>query len=146
MQYNERKKYEIQFRRWLFDKSPSKRLDTILGDKKRYVLFFKKLLGSTHKFEDHAKTWQIDHIVPIVNFKNDEIDLCWSIENLRAMEKDANRLKGASLIESKIEIDLRLKYYPTNKNLLSLMKRIDNNISKQTNEYIYKIHPDLLDN
>ena len=116
MQYNERKKYEIQFRRWLFNKSPSKRLDTILGDKQKYVLYFKKLLGSMLKFEDHAKTWQIDHIVPIVNFKIEEIDLCWSMENLRVMGKEANRLKGASLAESRLEIDLRLNYFPNNKN------------------------------
>lgn len=54
-------------------------------------------------WENHCSYWQIDHKIPICNFKITDYDCndfkkCWSLDNIQPLEKSANASKGKKLI------------------------------------------------
>ncbi len=54
-------------------------------------------------WENHGTYWHIDHRIPVIAFNFatvDDIDFirCWSLDNLRPLEKFQNQSKGAKII------------------------------------------------
>lgn len=44
---------------------------------------------------NYGEHWEIDHIVPIASFSMEQVRECWSLTNLRPLEKHENRAKGS---------------------------------------------------
>lgn len=112
--YKLSKKYALQFRRFIFHKSPSKLIANILEPQTREK--YKKYIEFQFSPEmtwDNYGEWELDHIVPLFFFdmKNpDEIKLCWSMQNLMPKLKRINKRKGACLLDSIKEINRRNVY------------------------------------
>lgn len=54
-------------------------------------------------WDNHGSYWQIDHKIPICNFKiknhkSTDFKKCWSLSNIRPLEKYANASKGRKII------------------------------------------------
>jgi hypothetical protein len=67
------------------------------------------------KSNNKNKTWHIDHIIPHSKFKyelgDDKFIQCWSLSNLRPLEKIANLRKGNRMDEEDFDVDDILKNY-----------------------------------
>ena len=61
-------------------------------------IHLEKQFNSTMSFDNHGTVWEIDHIIPVSVFNFDSYDdldfkRCWTLENLRPLEKYENRQK-----------------------------------------------------
>lgn len=98
---NTRKKLEIAFRRWISRRAPSfgfcQHLPTI--DPTPYRVNLERQFAPGMSWGNFGSHWQIDHIVPLCLFDLSnpaQIALAWSLDNLRPLIKQDNRIRGAS--------------------------------------------------
>jgi hypothetical protein len=65
-----------------------------------------RLFSPGMTWKNHGRVWEIDHIKPVSSFDfNDEkqVAICWSLKNLRPLEKQLNRAKGARIVATELE-------------------------------------------
>ena len=126
MDCNFKKKISISYRRWILKKYKSKKLVKFLPYTNEQAReYFEKFFTNEINWNNYGKKWQIDHIVPSCIFNENEIQLWWSLENLRVIENNKNRMKSASIYESLLEIKKRIKFNPDNENLQKLLIKIE---------------------
>ena len=133
MDYLTKKRFSIAFRRWLLGKSPSKRLTAILQtDRQTYTAFFEQFFNDKINWGNYGSTWHIDHIVPTPLFNDNEVILCWSRENLQPLITKNNQIKGSSITKELAELNLRLKYNPSNPVLPILIDKLNSFSARQS--------------
>ena len=85
--FREKRKWQIAFRRYVVDKSPSPAYAPYFGlDITTLREWFEGQFGPGITWEDFGKKWQFDHIIPVACFdldKEEELKLCWYFLNLR---------------------------------------------------------------
>jgi hypothetical protein len=130
-----RKKMSISLRRLI--KGESMRLDNYEGNQiLRYIFLSRTDLREyiEHQFvkgmnwDNYCTEWEIDHIAPASLFdltKTDDIKLCYNYLNLMPLGRKDNVTKANSLLQSKIELEKRLKILPSNKVLNSIKEKVD---------------------
>jgi NTP pyrophosphatase (non-canonical NTP hydrolase) len=60
-------------------------------------------------WENYGSFWEIDHIIPKKNFKeNEDISVIWNLKNLQPLEVNLNRSKGNK--NNKRRIDVKIDY------------------------------------
>ena len=98
LKFREKKKWQINLRRYVIERSscplyaPYFGLD-IENIRKWFEYQFTKDLG----WENFAKKWQFDHIIPVIYFdhsKEEELRLCWNFTNLKVEPLQFNKNRG----------------------------------------------------
>jgi hypothetical protein len=87
LKFREKRKWQIALRRYVLERNPSTFYAPYFGlDIENLRKWFEYQFSSSDSWESFAKTWQIDHIVPVAyfDFSNPgELSLCWNFTNLR---------------------------------------------------------------
>ncbi len=95
------RKWQINFRRYVLEKSPCPAyapyfgLD-IISIRKWFQLQFKEPVS----WENFGKYWQFDHIVPVIYFDlniEEDLRLCWNFTNIRVEAFQNNKVRGNRL-------------------------------------------------
>lgn len=122
---NNRKRLEIAFRRWVRGEAPSK--------------FFNNLLSEDSKplYQLVLQGKEIDHIVPLSLFdlsRDDQVRLAWSLDNVRPMNHEDNKAKGASIESAYLTL------------LVSTPKRKEDHtrLVQMVESDFHKLHPNII--
>lgn len=93
-----RSKWSLALRRYIIEDNPNENYAPYFGldsktMKKWIEIQFKDGLG----WENYAKAWQFDHIVPVVYFdytNEEDLMLCWNFINIRVEPFQLNKNRG----------------------------------------------------
>lgn len=129
----EKKKWQITLRRYVIEKSPCPAYAPYFGlDIENIRKWFEYQFTTELSWENFAKKWQFDHIIPVAYFDHtldDELRLCWNFTNLRveAFELTKNRGDRLDVLGAKSYFDeLYLQTgYPVTKALRDKIARIE---------------------
>ncbi len=87
MKMREKRKWQIAFRRYVLEGSPSEAYAPYFGiDRVNLLKWFEFQFKDNISWESFATEWQFEHIVPVAyfDFKNeDDLYLCWNFTNIR---------------------------------------------------------------
>jgi len=101
LKFREKRKWQIAFRRYVLDKglcvfyAPYFGLD-IENLRKWFEMQFEQEVG----WDDFAKKWQFDHIIPVTYFDfsdETELKMCWNFTNIRVEKFQRNKDRGNRL-------------------------------------------------
>ena len=101
LKFREQRKWQINLRRYVIERSPCPYyapyfgLD-IVNIRKWFEYQFTEDLG----WDNFAKKWQFDHIIPVTYFDHaveEELRLCWNFTNLRVEPFKLNKDRGNRL-------------------------------------------------
>jgi hypothetical protein len=101
LKFREKRKWQIALRRYVLDKNicifyaPYFGLD-IENLRKWFEVQFEPDMG----WDDFAKKWQFDHIIPVTYFDftgESELRLCWNFTNIRVEKFQRNKDRGNKL-------------------------------------------------
>ncbi len=94
----EKRKWQIALRRYVIEKAQSSAYARYFG---LDIKFFREWIAIQFKedlsWENFAKNWQFDHIVPVAyfDFANEEdLLLCWNFINIRVEKIEHNKARG----------------------------------------------------
>jgi hypothetical protein len=129
----EKRKWQINFRRYVIEKSPCPPYAPYFGlDIKNIRKWFEYQFTSDLSWSNFAKKWQFDHIIPVTYFDHsveEELRICWNFTNLRVeplkFSKDrGNRLDVLGARSYFSELYLKTGY-PVTKALKDKLDRIE---------------------
>ena len=87
IKFREKRKWQIALRRYVIEKNISSFYAPYFGlDIENLRKWFEVQFNPGVGWEDFAKKWQFDHIIPITYFdfsNEDELKLCWNFTNIR---------------------------------------------------------------
>jgi hypothetical protein len=87
LKFREKRKWQIALRRYVLEKNPSPQYAPYFGlDIETIRNWFEMQFEEGVGWDDFAKKWQFDHIIPVTYFDfADELELklCWNFTNLR---------------------------------------------------------------
>lgn len=96
--FNEKRKWQIAFRRYVLDGQTSTQYATYFGlDYKNLQLWLEMQFSNELSWKNYGKAWQFDHIIPVTYFdfdEEDELKLCWNFINIRVEEFQKNKDRG----------------------------------------------------
>lgn len=82
----EKRKWQIALRRYVLEKNPSFFYAPYFGlDIKNMRKWFEGLFTEGMSWDNFGKTWQFDHVIPVIYFdytKEEDLRLCWNFLNL----------------------------------------------------------------
>ncbi len=94
----EKRKWQINFRRYVIEKSPCPPYAPYFGlDIENIRKWFEYQFTSDLDWNNFAKKWQFDHIIPVTYFDHsveEELRLCWNFTNLRAVPLQFKKERG----------------------------------------------------
>lgn len=93
-----RSKWALALRRYIIENNPNENYAPYFGlDSKTMKKWIEIQFKGDLNWENYAKLWQFDHIVPVVYFDytNDEdLMLCWNFINIRVEPLQLNKNRG----------------------------------------------------
>ena len=129
LKLREKRKWQISFRRYVLEKNLCPQYAPFFGLdieklRKWFELQFKDGMG----WDDFAKTWQFEHVIPVsyFNFADDaDLKLCWNFLNIRIgllTKEKGNGLDGLASKRYFEGLYQKTQYKPC----LMLLEKIDN--------------------
>jgi len=101
LQFREKRRWQINLRRYVLDKSPCPNYAPYFGlDIEKLRKWFDMQFPNGISWDDFGKKWQFDHIIPVTyfDFSNEaELKLCWNFTNLRVELFEPNKDRGNRL-------------------------------------------------
>lgn len=98
LQFREKRKWQINLRRYVIDKSPCPLYAPYFGlDIENMRKWFECQFTGTLNWENFARQWQFEHVLPVVYFDHsseDELRLCWNFTNLRIEPLELTKKPG----------------------------------------------------
>ena len=98
LKFREKRKWQINLRRYVIDRSPCPLYAPYFGlDIENIRKWFERQFNGDLSWANFAKSWQFDHIIPVTYFdhsQEDELKLCWNFTNLRVEPFDRNKNRG----------------------------------------------------
>ena len=133
LKFREKRKWQINLRRYVLDKSPCPTYAPYFGlDIEHIRLWFEYQFTNDLNWENFGKKWQFDHIIPVTYFDHSiesELRLCWNFTNLRIEPFHLNKARGNRLdvLGARLYFEeLYLKSgYPITKELKDKISRIE---------------------
>jgi len=130
LKFREKRKWQINLRRYVIDKSPCPYYAPYFGlDIENLRKWFEMQFASDTSWDDFGKKWQFDHIIPVTYFDFEdeaELKMCWNFTNLRVEQFQRNKDRG-----NRIDVLAAKGYFENlyNKTLympcLKLLEKID---------------------
>ena len=101
LMFREKRKWQINLRRYVIEKSPCPYYAPYFGlDIENIRKWFESQFTSSLNWENFAKAWQFNHIIPVIYFdhsRDEELRLCWNFTNLRVEPFELTRDSGKRL-------------------------------------------------
>ena len=101
LKFREKRKWQINLRRYVIEKSPCPSYAPYFGlDIENIRRWFEYQFTNDLNWENFAKKWQFDHIIPVTYFDHsleEELRLCWNFTNLRVEPFQLNKDRGNRL-------------------------------------------------
>lgn len=101
LKFREKRKWQINLRRYVIEKSPCPFYAPYFGlDIENIRRWFEYQFTNDLTWENFAKKWQFDHILPVTYFDHsldEELRLCWNFTNLRIEPFQLNKDGGNRL-------------------------------------------------
>jgi len=98
LKFREKRKWQLAFRRYVIEKSPSQQYAPYFGlPIELYREWIELQFTDGLNWENFGKSWQFDHVVPVVYFDytvEEELRLCWSFINVRVERLESNKARG----------------------------------------------------
>ena len=98
LKFREKRKWQIALRRYVLEKQPSIYYAPFFAlDIKKLRVWFEMQFARGMNWDSFGKTWQFDHIIPVVYFDfsdKNELKLCWNFTNLRIEPIHLNKNRG----------------------------------------------------
>jgi len=130
LKFREKRKWQIALRRYVLEKNPSPQYAPYFGlDIESIRNWFEMQFEEHVGWDDFAKKWQFDHIIPVTYFDfADELELklCWNFTNLRVecLQVDKDNSNWLDVLTAKgffEELYKKTLYRPC----LQLLEKID---------------------
>jgi hypothetical protein len=155
LKFREKRKWQIALRRYVLEKAICIDYAPYFGlDIENMRQWFEYQFPPGIGWEDFAKKWQFDHIIPVTYFdftKQDDLKMCWNFTNIRVekyyLNKDrGNRLDVLAAKNYFRELFDKTKYPPC----LKLLEKIDqielsDFVSTEGQQAFIKDHREYLD-
>lgn len=104
--FREKRKWQIAFRRYVIERSPSPAYAPYFGlDIVSIREWFERQFGESLGWEDFGKKWQFDHIIPVTFFdfeKEEDLRLCWNFLNLKVDSLTEERSAHKDLFAARV--------------------------------------------
>jgi hypothetical protein len=101
LKFREKRKWQINLRRYVLEKSPCASYAPYFGlDTESIRNWFEYQFKGEMSWDSFAKTWQFDHIIPVIYFDfslDEDLRLCWNFTNLRVEPIFQNEARGNGL-------------------------------------------------
>jgi hypothetical protein len=101
LRFREKRKWQINLRRYVIDKSPCPYYAPYFGlDISNIRKWFEYQFTEALDWANFGKAWQFDHIIPVTYFDHEidgELRLCWNFTNLRVEPLEYNKARGNRL-------------------------------------------------
>ena len=101
LKFREKRKWQINFRRYVLQKSPCSAYAPYFGlDIENMRRWFEYQFQGDSGWDNFGKMWQFDHIIPVTyfDFSNEEdLKLCWNFTNIRVEHFPKNNNRGNRL-------------------------------------------------
>jgi len=101
LKFREKRKWQINLRRYVIDKSPCPYYAPYFGlDIENLRRWFEMQFDGDTSWEDFGKKWQFDHIIPVTyfDFENEaDLKMCWNFTNLRAGQIQGNKDRASRI-------------------------------------------------
>ena len=98
LKFREKRKWQINLRRYVIGRSPCPAYAPYFGlDINNIRRWFEFQFTNGLSWDNFAKSWQFDHIIPVAYFDHDldeELRLCWNFTNLRVEAFELNKNRG----------------------------------------------------
>jgi len=95
LKFREKRKWQINLRRYVIEKSPCPLYAPYFGlDIENIRKWFEYQFTKDMNWDNFAKSWQFDHIIPVTYFDysvEEELRLCWNFTNLRVEPYQLNK-------------------------------------------------------
>jgi len=129
---NEKRKWQVAFRRFVLEGSPSGQYAPYFGlHRKALREWFESQFTGSQSWENFGTAWQFEHVIPISLFDTSlesELKLCWSYLNIRvaSLEEDGS-LTDLSFAKAYFEKLYAETGFPEVVKFLSKIESITNN-------------------
>jgi len=101
LKFREKRKWQINLRRYVIERSSCPSYAPYFGlDIENIRKWFEYQFTNDFSWENFAKRWQFDHIIPVTYFDHsleEELRLCWNFTNLRVEPLQLNKDRGNRL-------------------------------------------------
>ncbi|WP_026764541.1 hypothetical protein [Sediminibacterium salmoneum] len=91
---NEKRKWQVAFRRFVLEGSPSEQYAPYFGlHRKALREWFESQFVNNQSWENFGSAWQFEHVIPVSFFDTsleDELKLCWNYLNIRVASLEGN--------------------------------------------------------
>lgn len=98
LKFREKRKWQLAFRRYIIEKSPSQQYAPYFGlPIELYREWIELQFTDGLNWENFGKAWQFDHVVPVVYFDyavDEELKLCWNFINVRVERLELNKTRA----------------------------------------------------
>lgn len=130
LKFREKRKWQISLRRYVLGGGTSYTYAPYFGlDIESIRKWFELQFTEDLNWQNFAKAWQFDHIVPLTYFdhsKDEDLRLCWNFTNLRVEEFQKNKDRGNRLDVLAAKVYYQKLHTTTNYNICSKMiKKIE---------------------
>jgi hypothetical protein len=133
LKFREKRKWQINLRRYVLEKSPCPAYAPYFGlDIKNIRKWFEYQFTDDLNWDNFGEKWQFDHIIPVTYFDHSiekELRLCWNFTNLRIEPFHLNKARGNRLDVLGAKIYFEELYsktgYPITKELKDKISRIE---------------------
>ncbi|MBK8495776.1 MAG: hypothetical protein IPL50_12770 [Chitinophagaceae bacterium] len=140
----EKRKWQIALRRYITEKSQGSAYARYFGlDIENIREWISIQFGEGLSWENFAKSWQFDHIVPVAYFdfsKEEDLLLCWNFINIRVERVDLNKARGNRIdvmgVRSYFEDLYNKTQYPFCLKMLEKIKTIEVSNIESNNELV----------
>lgn len=129
---NEKRKWQVAFRRFVLEGSPSEQYAPYFGlHRKALREWFESQFTGSQNWENFGPVWQFEHVIPVSLFDTSlesELKLCWSYLNIRvaSLEEDGS-LTDLSFAKAYFEKLYAETGFPEVVKFLSKIESITNN-------------------
>ncbi len=154
LMFREKRKWQINLRRYVIEKSPCPYYAPYFGlDIENIRKWFESQFTDSLNWENFAKAWQFNHIIPVTYFDHsldEDLRLCWNFTNLRVEPFELHKDRGNRLdvLGARSYFDeLQLKTgYPITKALRDKIARIELSefISSTPQQNFLSVHKEYL--
>ena len=101
LRFREKRKWQIALRRYVIERNPCTYYAPYFGlDIENIRKWFEIQFDETNTWDNFAKSWQFDHIIPVTyfNFSDEsELKMCWNFINIRVEPFQRNKDRGNRL-------------------------------------------------
>jgi len=101
LKFREKRKWQINLRRYVIEKSPSPHYAPYFAlDIQSIRQWFEYQFSGELNWDNFGKSWQFDHIIPVVYFDHSietELKMCWNFTNLRVEPFQLNKNRGSRI-------------------------------------------------